>query len=108
DRARDAAAHLRCARGHLDCGRRRARLALRLHPDVRRVARGVRAPAVTRLFDLHVHSAPCLFPRRGDDLTTARWYEEAGAAGIVLKSHFEATAGRAILAAAQTKIEVYG
>ncbi|HKP16877.1 MAG TPA: DUF6282 family protein [Gaiellaceae bacterium] len=60
------------------------------------------------MFDLHVHSAPCLFPRRADDVTTVRWYEEAGCTGLVLKSHFEPTAGRAAAAGAGTRIEVYG
>jgi hypothetical protein len=60
------------------------------------------------VFDLHVHSAPCVFPRKADDLTTVRWYEEAGFSGCVLKGHYEPTVGRAAGAAAAVGIDVYG
>lgn len=46
-------------------------------------------------YDLHVHSAPCLYPRIGDDLTVAAAAQAAGLRGIVLKSHHESTVGRA-------------
>lgn len=45
-------------------------------------------------YDLHIHSAPCLFPRIADDLTIAE-AQAAGLRGIVLKSHHELTVGRA-------------
>jgi hypothetical protein len=51
-------------------------------------------------FDLHVHSAPCLFPRLTDDLTAARAVAAHGLAGIVLKSHHEPTSGRAAVVTA--------
>lgn len=46
-------------------------------------------------YDLHVHSAPCLFPRIADDLTIAEAAQAAGLRGLVLKSHHEPTVGRA-------------
>jgi len=52
---------------------------------------------ISGAFDLHIHSAPCLFPRIGDDLDLARHAAEANLSGILLKSHFESTVGRAAL-----------
>jgi hypothetical protein len=52
---------------------------------------------ISGAFDLHIHSAPCLFPRIGDDFDLARHAAEATLSGIVLKSHFECTVGRAAL-----------
>lgn len=60
------------------------------------------------MFDLHVHSAPCVLPRRADDAATVGWYEEAGFSGCVLKGHFEPTAGRAAAAGAGRQVAVYG
>jgi hypothetical protein len=60
------------------------------------------------MFDAHVHSAPCLFPRRGTDLETVAWYEAAGFSGCVLKGHFEPTAGRAAAVGAGLKTAVHG
>ena len=57
------------------------------------------------MFDLHVHSAPDLFPRWGDDAATADAYARAGFRGFVLKGHAEPTAGRA---AAVRGIAAYG
>jgi hypothetical protein len=48
-------------------------------------------------YDLHVHTAPCVYPRLNDDLTAARDASAAGLAGIVLKSHHEPTGSRAAL-----------
>lgn len=45
--------------------------------------------------DLHVHSAPCLFPRLGDDIDMARRAQESGMRAIALKSHHENTVSRA-------------
>lgn len=60
------------------------------------------------LFDLHVHSAPCVFPRLADDLGTVRLYGRAGFSGCVLKGHVEPTAGRAEACAAASGLQVYG
>jgi hypothetical protein len=46
-------------------------------------------------YDLHVHVAPDLIPRRIDDVSLARRCQEIGMAGFVLKSHYAATAERA-------------
>jgi hypothetical protein len=48
-------------------------------------------------YDLHIHSAPDILPRKGDDLEFARRAAEAGMAGIVIKSHYTLTAERAKL-----------
>ena len=47
------------------------------------------------MFDLHVHTAPDLEERFGDDVEIVRLYEHAGSSGCVLKGHYDATAGRA-------------
>jgi hypothetical protein len=60
------------------------------------------------MFDLHVHSAPCVMPRLADDVQTVTWYEEAGFSGCVLKGHCEPTVGRAVAAGAGRRIAVYG
>jgi hypothetical protein len=60
------------------------------------------------MFDLHVHSAPDVVDRLGDDVDLAGWYGDAGAAGFVLKSHFESTVGRAALLRHTSGLEVYG
>ncbi len=51
--------------------------------------------SVAGAYDLHVHSAPCLYPRLADDLTISREASAAGLKGLVIKSHHEPTAGRA-------------
>lgn len=48
-------------------------------------------------YDLHIHSAPDIMPRKGNDLAFARRAAEAGMAGILIKSHFVSTADRASL-----------
>ncbi len=50
---------------------------------------------MTGAVDLHVHSAPCLFPRLGDDLDMASKARDAGMRAIALKSHHENTVSRA-------------
>jgi hypothetical protein len=60
------------------------------------------------VFDLHVHSAPCLLPRWGDDIETVKAYESAGFAGCVLKGHFESTVGRARAAGVGRRLTVVG
>jgi Family of unknown function (DUF6282) len=46
-------------------------------------------------YDLHVHVAPDVPPRRIDDATLARRCAEVGLAGFALKSHYTSTAERA-------------
>ena len=46
-------------------------------------------------FDMHIHVAPDVVPRRVDDLTLARRFHEVGLDGFVLKSHYTSTAERA-------------
>ncbi|AFV77219.1 hypothetical protein Theos_2228 (plasmid) [Thermus oshimai JL-2] len=53
--------------------------------------------AVRGGYDLHVHVAPDLLPRKTDDLTLARRCLEVGLKGFVLKSHYAPTAERAAL-----------
>ena len=60
-------------------------------------------------YDLHVHTAPDLFPRVADDLQMVSHAAASGFAGVVMKNHFEGTASRARLAArAVTGMKVYG
>ncbi len=49
---------------------------------------------LTGAVDLHVHSAPCLFPRLGDDIQMATGARDAGMRAIALKSHHENTVSR--------------
>lgn len=60
------------------------------------------------MFDVHVHSGPCVVERLADDLTTVGWYEEAGFSGCVLKGHCEPTVGRAAAVGAGRALQVYG
>jgi hypothetical protein len=60
------------------------------------------------VFDLHVHAAPCVVPRRADDTDTALAYERAGFSGCVLKSHCESTVGRAVAAGRGRTVDVFG
>ena len=48
-------------------------------------------------YDLHMHAAPSPFNRLMDDYGLIRKADEAGMAGIMLKSHYESTAARAAL-----------
>lgn len=48
-------------------------------------------------YDLHVHTAPSAFPRCQDGFQLVREADEAGMAGVMLKSHYESTAVRAEL-----------
>ena len=61
-------------------------------------ARGARARSAAR-FDMHIHIAPDVVPRRVDDVTLARRFAELGLAGFVLKSHYVSTAERAAVVA---------
>mgnify|MGYP001255363560 CR=1 FL=1 len=59
--------------------------------------------------DLHVHSAPCLFPRLGDDVEMAADAARTGLRAIVLKAHHESTVSRAYAAQrAVPDVRVFG
>jgi hypothetical protein len=60
------------------------------------------------VFDLHVHTAPDVQRRFGDDVEIVRLYERAGFTGCVLKAHYDATAGRARAAGYGSTVRVYG
>jgi Family of unknown function (DUF6282) len=60
------------------------------------------------VFDLHVHTAPDVQPRLGDDVEIVGMYERAGFSGCVLKGHYDATAGRARAAGHGSSVRVYG
>src|SRR5919106_5411855 len=70
-------------------------------PNVARDLRGA--------IDIHVHSDPDKVPRALDGLEAAKLAQERGMRAIVLKSHFDPTAGLALLARkAAPGIEVFG
>lgn len=60
------------------------------------------------MFDSHVHAAPDVLPRLGDDLAIGQTYLDAGYSGYVLKGHYEPTVGRAQAVARATGLRVYG
>lgn len=60
------------------------------------------------MFDSHVHAAPDIVDRIGDDAQIARAYELADFTGFVLKAHYESTVGRAHAVAALTGRAVFG
>jgi hypothetical protein len=60
-------------------------------------------------YDLHIHVAPDVPPRRIDDVTLARRFAEVGLAGFALKSHYTSTAERAqVVSAVVPEIRVVG
>jgi hypothetical protein len=60
-------------------------------------------------YDLHVHIAPDVPPRRIDDVTLARRFSELGLAGFALKSHYTSTAERAqVVSGVVDGVEVVG
>jgi hypothetical protein len=60
-------------------------------------------------YDLHVHVAPDVPPRRIDDVALARRCAELGLAGFALKSHYTSTAERAqVVSALFPEVEVIG
>ena len=70
-------------------------------PNVARDLRGA--------IDIHVHANPDNVPRSLDGLEAARFAKDNGMRAIVLKSHFDPTAGLALLARkAVPGIEVFG
>jgi hypothetical protein len=60
------------------------------------------------MFDLHVHTAPDIWDRLGDDREIVGHYERAGFTGCVLKSHYDNTVGRARAAGHGSPVRVYG
>ena len=60
------------------------------------------------MFDLHVHAAPDVTPRIGDDTDIATAYAAAGFDGFVLKAHHESTVGRAAAAARASGLDIVG
>lgn len=60
------------------------------------------------MFDVHVHAAPDVTPRTGDDTDVAAAYRDAGFDGFVLKAHHESTVGRAAAAARASGLDVVG
>lgn len=60
------------------------------------------------MFDTHVHAAPDVVDRVGDDQDIADAYASAEFDGFVLKGHYESTVGRAHAVARQTGQQVYG
>jgi Family of unknown function (DUF6282) len=72
----------------------------RTPPSDRRTIPSERARELVRGgYDLHVHVAPDLIPRRIDDVGLAARCSEVGLAGFVLKSHYQVTAERAAVVA---------
>ena len=60
-------------------------------------------------YDLHIHTAPCIYPRYLDDVEAALQARDVGMRGIMLKSHHESTTSRAYhTARAVPGIKVYG
>jgi hypothetical protein len=60
-------------------------------------------------YDLHVHVAPDVPPRRIDDRTLAQRFAVLGLAGFALKSHYTSTAERAqVVSALFPEVEVVG
>lgn len=68
----------------------------------------IRARQSDWVFDLHVHTAPDVWNRYGDDVEVLHLYEQAAFTGCVLKSHYDTTAGRARAAAHGLRLRAYG
>lgn len=60
------------------------------------------------MFDSHVHAAPDVLDRIGDDTDVGEAYALAEFSGFVLKAHYESTVGRARAVARRTGLDVYG
>jgi hypothetical protein len=52
---------------------------------------------MTGVFDMHVHTAPDIAPRKTDDLELAKAAAEAGMGGFIIKSHLGSSVERAYL-----------
>ena len=60
------------------------------------------------MFDVHVHAAPDVIGRIGNDDDICREYAKAGFSGFVLKAHHESTVGRAASLARSSGLDVVG
>ncbi len=58
--------------------------------------------------DLHIHSAPDVYPRILNDVDLGRQAKEVGMRAIVIKNHFFPTADRAHIASEEADFPVYG
>ena len=58
--------------------------------------------------DIHIHSAPDVYPRILNDIELAQQAKEMGMRAILIKNHFTETAGRARLASEATDFLVFG
>ncbi|MBF7084468.1 hypothetical protein IT084_16070 [Desulfallas sp. Bu1-1] len=58
--------------------------------------------------DIHIHTAPDIFPRKINDIEAAEQAKKAGMKAIVIKSHVTETASRASIASEITGFPVYG
>lgn len=58
--------------------------------------------------DLHIHSAPDVYPRILNDVELGRQAKEMGMRAIVVKNHFVTTADRAQIATDEAEFPVYG
>lgn len=67
------------------------------------------AQTLTGVLDIHAHSDPDSVPRSIDALSLVKMAKQRGYRGLVLKNHYESTAGLAWLARQQTPgLEVFG
>ena len=73
---------------------------LRFDPQVMRLLEGA--------VDMHIHSAPDVYPRILNDVELGRQAKEMGMRAIVIKNHFVTTADRAQIATDQAEFPVYG
>ncbi|RJX33337.1 MAG: cytosolic protein [Desulfarculus sp.] len=73
---------------------------LRFRPEVHELLQGS--------VDIHIHSAPDIFPRIQNDVELALQAQEIGMRAIVIKNHWGETAGRAALASQVTGFRVFG
>ncbi len=79
-----------------------------VHPPLR-AQTGGGAPALAGAIDVHVHALPDDRPRSIDAVEAARQARDRGMRGIVLKNHYESTAGIASLVRALVPgVEVFG
>ena len=58
--------------------------------------------------DMHIHSAPDVYPRILNDVELGRQAKEMGMRAIVIKNHFVTTADRAQVATDEAEFPVYG
>ena len=58
--------------------------------------------------DIHIHSAPDIFPRVVNDIDAAMMAKEQGMRAILIKSQLYCTAERAEIASMQTGLQCFG